>query len=55
MGWFGNNSAFDKVDRDISAIADGSADLAHTVGTQGNDAPAAFLPISIAFLPAFAT
>jgi methyl-accepting chemotaxis protein len=37
MGWFGNNSAFDKVDRDISAIADGSADLAHTVGTQGND------------------
>ena len=37
MGWFGNNSSFDKVDRDISAIADGSADLSLTVGTQGND------------------
>ena len=38
MGWFGNNGALDKVDRDIAAIADGQADLAHNIGTQGSDA-----------------
>ena len=38
MGWFGNNASLDKVDRDISAIADGNADLAHTVGATSNDA-----------------
>ena len=38
MGFFGNNSALDKIDRDITAIADGNADLSHPVGTPGNDA-----------------
>jgi methyl-accepting chemotaxis protein len=37
MGFFGNSSAYDKIDRDITAIADGSADLSHTVGSPGND------------------
>ena len=38
MGFFGNNAALDKIDRDIAAIADGSADLSHNVGTTGSDA-----------------
>ena len=38
MGFFGNNAALNKIDRDIAAIADGSADLSHTVGTSGSDA-----------------
>lgn len=38
MGLFGNNSALDKIDHDLSAIADGSADLSLKVGSQGNDA-----------------
>ncbi|MCB4359467.1 methyl-accepting chemotaxis protein [Quatrionicoccus australiensis] len=38
MGFFGNNGALDKIDRDISAIADGSADLSLAVGNSGNDA-----------------
>jgi len=38
MGFFGNNAAFDKIDRDIAAIADGNADLSHPVGAAGNDA-----------------
>ncbi|MBS4017824.1 MAG: methyl-accepting chemotaxis protein [Dechloromonas sp.] len=38
MGWFGNNGALDKVDRDIALIADGQADLAHSIGAQGSDA-----------------
>jgi len=38
MGFFGNNAALNKIDRDIAAIADGSADLSHTVGTTGSDA-----------------
>jgi methyl-accepting chemotaxis protein len=37
MGWFGNNSALEKIDRDIAAIADGNADLSHTVGVTGGD------------------
>ena len=37
MGFFGNNNALEKIDRDIAAIADGSADLSHPVGTAGND------------------
>ncbi len=37
MGIFGNNHALEKIDRDIAAIADGSADLSHTVGTSGSD------------------
>ena len=39
MGFFGNNAALNKIDRDIAAIADGSADLSHAVGTTGSDAP----------------
>ena len=38
MGFFGNDAALNKIDRDIAAIADGSADLSHTVGTTGSDA-----------------
>ena len=38
MGFFGNNAALDKIDRDIAEIADGSADLSHNVGTTGSDA-----------------
>jgi methyl-accepting chemotaxis protein len=38
MGFFGNNAALEKIDRDIAAIADGSADLSHSVGTTGSDA-----------------
>jgi methyl-accepting chemotaxis protein len=38
MGFFGNNAALDKIDRDIAAIADGNADLSHAVGTTGSDA-----------------
>ena len=38
MGWFGNSASLDKVDRDIAAIADGAADLAHPVGNGGSDA-----------------
>mgnify|MGYP001810814955 CR=1 FL=1 len=37
MGFFGNNHALEKIDRDIAAIAEGSADLSHTVGTSGSD------------------
>ncbi|MDD2884244.1 MAG: methyl-accepting chemotaxis protein [Dechloromonas sp.] len=37
MGWFGNNTALDKMDRDLAAIADGQADLSHQVGTPGHD------------------
>ena len=37
MGFFGNNHALEKIDRDIAAIADGSADLSHTIGTAGSD------------------
>ncbi len=37
MGFFGNSAALDKIDRDISAIADGKADLSHAVGAAGND------------------
>ena len=37
MGIFGNNHALEKIDRDIAAIADGSADLSHTVGISGSD------------------
>lgn len=39
MGFFGNSSAYEKIDRDLSAIADGSADLSHSVGAPGSDAP----------------
>ena len=38
MGLFGNSAAFDKIDRDVNAIADGHADLAHPVGAPGSDA-----------------
>ena len=37
MGFFGNNGALEKIDRDIAAIADGNADLSHTVGTSGSN------------------
>lgn len=37
MGWFGNNAALEKIDRDITAVADGSADLSQTVGSAGGD------------------
>ncbi len=38
MGFFGNNAALDKLDRDIADIADGNADLSLLVGNTGNDA-----------------
>lgn len=38
MGFFGRNASLDKVDRDIAAIAEGQADLSHSVGSSGNDA-----------------
>ncbi|MCE1241517.1 MAG: methyl-accepting chemotaxis protein [Azonexaceae bacterium] len=38
MGLFGNNAALSKLDRDVTAIAEGSADLTLTVGSQGSDA-----------------
>ena len=38
MGFFGNNAALEKIDRDIAAIAEGNADLSHSVGTTGSDA-----------------
>jgi methyl-accepting chemotaxis protein len=37
MGFFGNSSAYDKIDRDVTAIADGAADLSHSVGAPGNN------------------
>ena len=37
MGFFGNNASLDKIDRDLAAIADGSADLSHSVGSAGSD------------------
>jgi len=37
MGFFGNNAALDKIDRDLAAIADGSADLSLNVGNPGGD------------------
>jgi len=36
--FFANNGRIDKIDRDIAAIAEGEADLSHTVGSTGNDA-----------------
>jgi len=38
MGFFGNNPALGKIDRDIAAIADGQADLSLAVGAAGGDA-----------------
>src|SRR5574343_253285 len=35
---FGNNAAINKIDRDITAIAEGRADLSLTVGATGSDA-----------------
>ena len=37
MGFFGNNTSIDKIDRDIAAIADGSANLSLQVGNAGSD------------------
>ena len=37
MGLFGSSASLTKVDRDIAAIADGNADLSHSVGTPGSD------------------
>ena len=37
MGLFGSNKGLDKIDRDVAAIADGTADLSHTVGASGSD------------------
>ena len=37
MGLFGSSASLNKVDRDIAAIADGNADLSHTVGSPGSD------------------
>jgi len=39
MGWFGNSASLDRIDRDISAIADGAADLAHPIGHGGSGIP----------------
>ena len=38
MGFFGRNASLDKIDRDITAIAEGQADLSHSVGTSGSNA-----------------
>ena len=38
MGFFGSNASLNKLDRDIAAIAEGQADLSHTVGAPGADA-----------------
>src|SRR5512145_1859544 len=38
MGFFGNGAALAKIDRDITDIAEGTADLSHSVGAPGNDA-----------------
>ena len=38
MGFFGKNASLEKIDRDIAAIADGNADLSHSVGSSGGDA-----------------
>ncbi len=37
MGFFGNSTALEKIDRDIAAVAEGSADLSYTVGTSGSN------------------
>jgi len=37
MGFFGNSAALNKIDRDIASIADGNADLSHSVGSGGSD------------------
>ncbi len=37
MGFFGNNAALDKIDRDLLAVAEGNADLSHPVGNPGSD------------------
>jgi methyl-accepting chemotaxis protein len=37
MGFFGNGGALAKIDRDITDIAEGNADLSHSVGAPGND------------------
>ena len=37
MGFFGKNSALEKIDRDIAAIADGKEDLSYALGTTGGD------------------
>jgi methyl-accepting chemotaxis protein len=37
MGFFGKATALDKIDRDIAAIAEGSADLSSTIGTNSGD------------------
>ncbi len=34
MGWFGNSTVLEKVDRDIAAVADGKADLSLQVGVR---------------------
>ena len=33
MGLFGNSAALDKLDRDMTAIANGDADLSHSIGS----------------------
>jgi len=38
MSFFGNGAALAKIDRDITDIAEGTADLSHSVGAPGNDA-----------------
>ena len=37
MGFFGNSAALNKIDRVIASIADGNADLSHSVGSVGGD------------------
>ena len=37
MGFFGNGAALKKIDRDVAAVAEGSADLSCTVGSTGSD------------------
>ncbi|MDE2440203.1 MAG: methyl-accepting chemotaxis protein [Betaproteobacteria bacterium] len=37
MGFFGNSAALNKIDRDISAVAEGQANLSLVIGTTGSD------------------
>lgn len=39
MGFFGNSASLAKIDGDLAAVAEGSADLSYQVGTTGSDAP----------------
>lgn len=51
MGFFGNSASLAKIDGDLAAVAEGSADLSYQVGTTGSDARDVFQAISTVFSP----